>query len=464
MLGRSLGREPLTLEPVERYGLKLMSVGFLIGEDQALSMPAQLLHGALRQLLANVEWGELDVLVIDMPPGTADLQTAAARPRGSRRRADRRRPAGRGSPRRPQGARHALERGRARPRRRREHGRPDLPALRRDRRGLPSGTQGAVALGGGRHPPRLAAARSGGRPCAATKASRSSSPSPPEPSRPRTARSPARSPTHSSRLTSGGGRSRRSARAAARRRGADVRSRSRRSTRPAARSPRAPCSPARVRSARRGTRGRSLAAPPGRAALSDGRPPRSSASTAACSSVAPGSPRRRGGRSREASSSDSVRTRSPSPGSINPAVTKRGRTVWTRSVSSPVAREISPDVVAPSATAAKTRSRLVVREEPCERGGGHDHEDTHEPDRGPGYDDPLTAVAEQPLHRALGLTDGEFDRIRELLERDPNHFELAVFSLLWSEHCGYKHSAPLLKRLPSRRARACSRARARTPA
>jgi phosphoribosylformylglycinamidine synthase II len=59
-------------------------------------------------------------------------------------------------------------------------------------------------------------------------------------------------------------------------------------------------------------------------------------------------------------------------------------------------------------------------------------------------------VVEQPLHRALGLTDEELDRICELLERDPNHFELAVFSLLWSEHCGYKHSAPLLKRLPSR--------------
>jgi phosphoribosylformylglycinamidine synthase subunit PurL len=58
-------------------------------------------------------------------------------------------------------------------------------------------------------------------------------------------------------------------------------------------------------------------------------------------------------------------------------------------------------------------------------------------------------VVEQPLHRALGLTDEELDRICELLERDPNHFELAVFSLLWSEHCGYKHSAPLLKRLPS---------------
>jgi phosphoribosylformylglycinamidine synthase len=65
----------------------------------------------------------------------------------------------------------------------------------------------------------------------------------------------------------------------------------------------------------------------------------------------------------------------------------------------------------------------------------------------------LSTVAEQPLHRALGLTDGEFDRIQEVLSREPNHFELAVFSLLWSEHCGYKHSAPLLRRLPSTGAR-----------
>jgi phosphoribosylformylglycinamidine synthase subunit PurL len=62
----------------------------------------------------------------------------------------------------------------------------------------------------------------------------------------------------------------------------------------------------------------------------------------------------------------------------------------------------------------------------------------------------LTQVApEPPLHRALGLTDGELDRIGDLLGRDPNRFELAVFSLLWSEHCGYKHSALLLRRLPS---------------
>src|SRR5262245_32484436 len=47
-----------------------------------------------------------------------------------------------------------------------------------------------------------------------------------------------------------------------------------------------------------------------------------------------------------------------------------------------------------------------------------------------GYSDPLSSVAE-PLHRSLGLTDGEFDRIQELLGRSPNDFELAVFSLLW---------------------------------
>jgi phosphoribosylformylglycinamidine synthase II len=58
-------------------------------------------------------------------------------------------------------------------------------------------------------------------------------------------------------------------------------------------------------------------------------------------------------------------------------------------------------------------------------------------------------VTDPALHRALGLTDGEFERIRALLGRDPNDFELAVFSLLWSEHCGYKHSALLLKRLPA---------------
>ncbi len=49
----------------------------------------------------------------------------------------------------------------------------------------------------------------------------------------------------------------------------------------------------------------------------------------------------------------------------------------------------------------------------------------------------------------LGLTDSEYDRITELLDRDPNEVELAMFSLLWSEHCAYKHSRKLLRRLPT---------------
>jgi phosphoribosylformylglycinamidine synthase subunit PurL len=50
---------------------------------------------------------------------------------------------------------------------------------------------------------------------------------------------------------------------------------------------------------------------------------------------------------------------------------------------------------------------------------------------------------------ALGLTASEFDRIVELLGREPNNLELAVFSLLWSEHCAYKHSKKLLRKLPT---------------
>ncbi|HNO97778.1 MAG TPA: hypothetical protein PKL95_10350, partial [Solirubrobacterales bacterium] len=47
---------------------------------------------------------------------------------------------------------------------------------------------------------------------------------------------------------------------------------------------------------------------------------------------------------------------------------------------------------------------------------------------------------EQSAHRALGLTDREFDLICEKMGREPNGVELAMFSLLWSEHCAYKHS------------------------
>ncbi len=52
-------------------------------------------------------------------------------------------------------------------------------------------------------------------------------------------------------------------------------------------------------------------------------------------------------------------------------------------------------------------------------------------------------------HRELGLTDGEYELIVELLGREPNGVELAMLSLMWSEHCAYKHSRKLLRRLPT---------------
>jgi phosphoribosylformylglycinamidine synthase II len=52
-------------------------------------------------------------------------------------------------------------------------------------------------------------------------------------------------------------------------------------------------------------------------------------------------------------------------------------------------------------------------------------------------------------HRELGLTDAEYESICERLEREPNAVELAVFSLMWSEHCAYKHSRKLLRELPT---------------
>jgi phosphoribosylformylglycinamidine synthase subunit PurL len=61
----------------------------------------------------------------------------------------------------------------------------------------------------------------------------------------------------------------------------------------------------------------------------------------------------------------------------------------------------------------------------------------------------VSTITPTALHRSLGLTDAEFDRVGELLEREPNDFELAVFSLLWSEHCAYKHSRALLSAFPT---------------
>jgi ATP-binding protein involved in chromosome partitioning len=60
------------LIPAEAYGVKVMSIGFLVKPDQPLIWRGPMLHSAIRQFLSDVEWGELDYLIIDLPPGTGD--------------------------------------------------------------------------------------------------------------------------------------------------------------------------------------------------------------------------------------------------------------------------------------------------------------------------------------------------------------------------------------------------------
>jgi ATP-binding protein involved in chromosome partitioning len=60
--------------PVEKYGLKLMSMGFLIDDDKPVIWRGPMLNKALSQFMTDVDWGELDILLIDLPPGTGDIQ------------------------------------------------------------------------------------------------------------------------------------------------------------------------------------------------------------------------------------------------------------------------------------------------------------------------------------------------------------------------------------------------------
>jgi ATP-binding protein involved in chromosome partitioning len=67
-----------TLRPMERYGLKVMSMGFLVEEETPMIWRGPMVISALTQMLREVAWGELDVLVVDMPPGTGDAQLTMA--------------------------------------------------------------------------------------------------------------------------------------------------------------------------------------------------------------------------------------------------------------------------------------------------------------------------------------------------------------------------------------------------
>jgi ATP-binding protein involved in chromosome partitioning len=62
------------IQPLEQYGVKLMSMGFLNPGDKPLVWRGPMLHSVIQQFLRGVDWGELDYLIIDLPPGTGDVQ------------------------------------------------------------------------------------------------------------------------------------------------------------------------------------------------------------------------------------------------------------------------------------------------------------------------------------------------------------------------------------------------------
>lgn len=72
--GEPVSPDGQSLLPMENYGVKCMSMGFLVPEDSPIIWRGPMVMGALEQLLRDVHWGELDVMVIDMPPGTGDTQ------------------------------------------------------------------------------------------------------------------------------------------------------------------------------------------------------------------------------------------------------------------------------------------------------------------------------------------------------------------------------------------------------
>jgi ATP-binding protein involved in chromosome partitioning len=81
MLGAS--KQPLfsqdgKIQPISAHGIKLMSMGFLVEPEQALVWRGPMLHSVVRQFLNDVDWGDLDYLLIDLPPGTGDVQLSLA--------------------------------------------------------------------------------------------------------------------------------------------------------------------------------------------------------------------------------------------------------------------------------------------------------------------------------------------------------------------------------------------------
>ena len=76
--GQPVSDDGKTLRPMANYGIKVMSIGFLVDEDTPMIWRGPMVQSALEQMMRDVNWGELDVLVVDMPPGTGDAQLTMA--------------------------------------------------------------------------------------------------------------------------------------------------------------------------------------------------------------------------------------------------------------------------------------------------------------------------------------------------------------------------------------------------
>ena len=76
--GQPVSNDGKILEPMENYGIKVMSIGFLVDEDTPMIWRGPMVQSALEQMMRDVNWGNLDVLVVDMPPGTGDAQLTMA--------------------------------------------------------------------------------------------------------------------------------------------------------------------------------------------------------------------------------------------------------------------------------------------------------------------------------------------------------------------------------------------------
>jgi len=76
--GQPVSNDGKNLEPMENYGIKVMSIGFLVEDDTPMIWRGPMVQSALEQMMRDVNWGELDVLVVDMPPGTGDAQLTMA--------------------------------------------------------------------------------------------------------------------------------------------------------------------------------------------------------------------------------------------------------------------------------------------------------------------------------------------------------------------------------------------------